>query len=298
MPDFAVKAVDGRARRNTMLTGKRLIHFLIPLLLLPGAAAAAIYSNLYVFGDSLLDSGNAYKITAPDPADPFSTYPISPPYAQRFSNGPVSSEVLASRLGLTAAPSQLGGTNYATGGATTGSLNFAALAFGGLALPAPFSNLPPQIALLLPSSTGGLAQQVGGFTSSPPGDLGSSLVLIWAGANDLFLTYNSGGTSAPAVEAAAANAAMNVENAINSLIGAGAKNILAVNMPDLGKIPASAALDDASKAIWTDYATTFNSNFLDPCIQPRRPTRSLGTCCMRPYPSHPRSRCWSFLSPC
>jgi phospholipase/lecithinase/hemolysin len=247
----------------TMAAGKRpAISFLALFLLLPAIGQAAPYSNLYVFGDSLLDSGNAYAITKT--ADPFSSYPVSPPYAQRFRDGPVSSEVLASNLGLTAVASQLGGTNYATGGATSGVLNFAALAFGGLSLPPPFSGLPPQIALLLTSSTGGLTQQIGGFTTSPPGDIGSSLVLIWAGANDFFLTYNSGGTSAPAVEAAAANAAMNVEGAIDALILAGAKSILAVNMPDLGRVPAAAPLDAASKAIWTDYATTFNNDFLDP----------------------------------
>jgi phospholipase/lecithinase/hemolysin len=118
--------------------------------------------------------------------------------------------------------------------------------------------------LLLTSSTGGLTQQIGGFTAAPPGDISSSLVLIWAGANDFFLTWGSGGTSAPAVEAAAANAAANVEAAINALILAGARSILAVNMPDLGKIPAAAPLDAASKAIWTAYATTFNDDFLDP----------------------------------
>jgi hypothetical protein len=80
------------------------MHAVTLLLLLPGAARAWP-TNLYVFGDSLLDSGNAYAIT--ETADPLSTYPISPPYAQRFSNGPVASEVLASELGVTAVPSQL-----------------------------------------------------------------------------------------------------------------------------------------------------------------------------------------------
>ena len=167
------------------------------------------------------------------------------------------------RLGLAAEASQLGGTNYATGGATSGVANFAGLVFGGFSLPVPFSGLPSQIALLSASSTGGLTQQVSNFTASPPGDIGSSLVLIWAGANDFFLTYSLGGTSAPTVDATAANAAMNVENAITALIGVGAKNVLALNMPDLGKLPEAAPLDAATKAIWTDYANSFNDNFLD-----------------------------------
>lgn len=136
-----------------MAPRKRLaIHIVtLLLLLLPGAAPAAP-TSLYVFGDSLLDSGNAYAITG-------NVYPISGVglYDQRFSNGPVSSEVLASDLGVTALASQKGGTNYATGGATSGAANFAGLVYGGLPLPPPFTFPPPnQIALLSSSSTGGL----------------------------------------------------------------------------------------------------------------------------------------------
>jgi len=243
-----------------MATRKRLVtHLVAPLLFLPGAALAGP-SNLYVLGDSLLDSGNAYAITG-------NVYPL-PPYAQRFSNGPVASEVLASDLGVTGVASQLpGGTNYATGGATSGVDNFAGIAYGGLALPPPFTAPPNQITLLSSSSTGGLTQQVALFTGAPPSDLGSSLVLVWSGSNDLFLTsaYIAAGVlpMAPATFIAAATAAAaNVETAITSLVAAGAKNILTVNMPDLGTIPA--ADDPLVAAVWSLYSNAFNSQFLDP----------------------------------
>jgi phospholipase/lecithinase/hemolysin len=245
-----------------MASGKRLATLLVGLLLLlPGVTLAAIYSSLYVFGDSLLDSGNAHLITG--------VYPVSPPYDMRFSNGPVASEVLAQDLGLTALPSQVGGTNYATGGATSGSANFAALVYGGLTLPPPFISPPPnQIALLGPSTTGGLSQQVNLFTSAPPPDIGASLVLVWAGANDLFLTSAlvANGNLPPAQSTftqAADAAASNVESAIDTLIAAGAKHILAVNMPDFGKIPAAADPANLLSPFWPGYTDEFNKQFLD-----------------------------------
>jgi outer membrane lipase/esterase len=63
----------------------------------PMAAAAAPFSDLIVFGDSLSDNGNA----------------------GRFSNGPVWVERMAETLGLKLQPARAGGTNYAVGGART-----------------------------------------------------------------------------------------------------------------------------------------------------------------------------------
>jgi phospholipase/lecithinase/hemolysin len=231
------------------------------LLFLPGATHAGPF-NLYVLGDSLLDSGNAYVITQ-------NVYPL-PPYAGRFSNGPVAAEVLAANLGVTAIASQLpGGTNYATGGATSGVANFAGIAYGGLALPPPFTAPPNQIALLSTSTTGGLTQQVGLLAGAPPPDIGSSQILIWAGANDLFLTSAlvANGMLPPVLATftmAADAAAANVELAINSLIAAGARNILAVNLPDLGKIPAGTDPANLLSPFWSDYSAEFNAQFLDP----------------------------------
>ena len=87
---------------------------LVGLLLALGVNCAnAAYLSLYAFGDSLSDADNAYAIAG---------YPPSPPYAQRFSNGPVAVEQLAANLGIAGfkASSQIGGTDYAVGGAQTG----------------------------------------------------------------------------------------------------------------------------------------------------------------------------------
>jgi len=96
------------------------------VLLGPLSGALAGYSNLFVFGDSLSDSGNNAVVLAPN----VTPVPISGnsfiatfPYASgRYTNAQVWAQILASSLGLSANPSLLGGTDYAFGGALTGPL--------------------------------------------------------------------------------------------------------------------------------------------------------------------------------
>ncbi|WP_228021607.1 hypothetical protein [Vasconcelosia minhoensis] len=65
---------------------------LAPLLVAPEAQAAA-FSQLYGFGDSLVDTGNLFELT--QAVLPLGV-PQSPPYANgRFSNGPLWIEGLA-----------------------------------------------------------------------------------------------------------------------------------------------------------------------------------------------------------
>ncbi|MGZ9082256.1 MAG: SGNH/GDSL hydrolase family protein [Rhodoplanes sp.] len=79
-----------------------------------GQAAAASYTNMFVFGDSLSDTGNVYDLTR-------GILP-APPYAGgRFSDGPVYAEYMAKGLGLPLDNVLSGGTNYAFGGAETNS---------------------------------------------------------------------------------------------------------------------------------------------------------------------------------
>jgi outer membrane lipase/esterase len=115
---------------------------------------ASAYSAMYVFGDSLSDTGNVSAATA-------GTVP-APPYAPgRFSNGPVWVETLSANLGLGAvAPSVLGGKNYAWGGAVTGP-----------SLTSTFPTLTQQAASYL-ATVGGVADP-------------NALYVVWGGGNDV-----------------------------------------------------------------------------------------------------------------
>lgn len=77
-------------------------------------------SSAVVFGDSLSDTGNMYRL--------YGVPPSPPNYAGRYSNGPVWVEYLTSFLGL---PNSLV-QNYAHGGATTGHGNVSIAGAPGL----------------------------------------------------------------------------------------------------------------------------------------------------------------------
>ena len=87
----------------------------------PGTAWAGLSSvqKMFVFGDSLSDSGNSGVISG-------GTFPAPPYFENRFSNGKVAVEYLWDFLNpnnpsFTA--SLLGGTNYAVGGSSSGKVN-------------------------------------------------------------------------------------------------------------------------------------------------------------------------------
>lgn len=170
----------------------------VTLAALPATASAA-YTSFHVFGDSLSDNGNVYLITG-------GAAPQSPPYAQRFSNGPVAAEYLGNRLGLPLAPSLIGGNDFAFGGAQTG-----------------FTNLNPAL-----NGTGVLGQ-IGMFGGSFSN---SSLVMLWAGPNDFFAAPNP---------ATIGSAIGNLGVAIQQLYARGARHILMPNMPNLGITPSGLA---------------------------------------------------------
>ena len=91
----------------------RYLAVILLLWVIPASADESSFRNLYVFGDSLSDTGNLASVRGDFPA---------PYYQNRVSNGPVVVDVLAERLGLSARASlyllgrQEGG-NYAVAGA-------------------------------------------------------------------------------------------------------------------------------------------------------------------------------------
>jgi phospholipase/lecithinase/hemolysin len=195
------------------------------------AAQAAGFSAEYVFGDSLSDVGNVYLATG-------GIEPASPYVNGQFSNGPVWVQDLAARLGLPALiPSLAEGSDYAFGGATTGST---------------YTNNP---------AVPNLAQQVDTFllgNASAPSD---ALYTFSIGANDLFAILN-GSTGGLTPTQAAAAAALVVASEAGELAAAGAKDLALFDVPDLGVTPEITALGPAASAAATALSAFFDQQVL------------------------------------
>lgn len=186
--------------------------------LVAAPARAAPYDTLFVFGASESDSGNAYALQG-------GTAPPSPPYAQRYSNGPVAVEYLAQSFGIpfTYSENRAAGNqslNFAVGGALTGTLN----------------NIPSL------SGRYGILNQVadfqgrvgsGALTFNPD----STLFLIVGGGNDVLRLGFFGGDPAAVVPGAVAN----ISSEVQTLAGLGAEHIAISTPNDLGTLPVARA---------------------------------------------------------
>jgi len=193
---------------------RTLVSTAIALSLAASGNAAAQYSNVYFFGDSVSDSGN-YKSVLPPGTGKFTTNP-----------GPVWSEVFAQRFSFDAVPSTLtGGNNYAFGGARVTLL--------------PGVVDPP----LSPAAAVPVATQVTQYLAKGPADP-NALYSIQGGGNDFF--YQAGlllaGAATPAqVQTALATAAVDLAKQAAILKAAGARNIMVWGAPDMGTILSGAA---------------------------------------------------------
>ncbi|PSO54167.1 MAG: hypothetical protein BRC51_13740 [Cyanobacteria bacterium SW_12_48_29] len=183
--------------------------------LLPIRASAAAFSNVYTFGDSLVDNGNFYNETL-DPSFPDDPFPASPPYYQgRFSNGPVWSEALESKLGLPASS----GKNYAFGGATTGKKH---------------------VEYSPPSEFPGLLTQVGNFRKDNKNADPNALYIISAGANN-YDEATLAATDPKKVNKQIDKTVDNVSKAVTKLSKEGAQTVMVTNLPNLANIPGNAS---------------------------------------------------------
>lgn len=180
---------------------------------------ASAFSQLYVIGDSLSDSGNAsvmyqgvvQQLGGPPPgsgpAVPSSVY-----YQGRFSNGPVYADVLAERLGLANQPYLLGGGNYAFGGARTD-----------------YQIYGPPFLGMLDQKNALLAQQLTIDSDA--------LVVVFGGANnlqDLLRGQRTFGSDPPST---IVETVQDLDTIIDDLYAAGARNFLVPNAPNLGIVP-------------------------------------------------------------
>jgi phospholipase/lecithinase/hemolysin len=192
------------------MKNRRFLGFFLAIWLqLPLAAGAIPFSGVYLFGDSLSDVGNVFTLTG-------GIVPAAPYFNGRFTNGPNYADVLAEGLGLsTLAPSVLGGTNYAAGGARSDSHVIPALD--------PAFSVLGQYGQYLTDS-GGVAD---------PG----ALYVVWGGNNDIQDALVAADPAGTAV--AAAN---NLFMVIDDLVDIGAEHILVPSVADIGVTPRAQAL--------------------------------------------------------
>jgi phospholipase/lecithinase/hemolysin len=179
------------------------------------------FSRIYAFGDSLTDTGNFYTLSG--------GYPPAPYYDGRFSNGRLWIEYLADELQMEIRP----GDNYAVGGATTGRDN----SNNGLA-----GRTYP-----------GLQDQIDAFVADhKTHEACDALFTVWTGANDFFIALQTG--TPP--ETLISNGVFNTVVAIQRLHQAGARNILVMNLPDLGLTPY--ALNAGLSELITQLSAAYN----------------------------------------
>jgi phospholipase/lecithinase/hemolysin len=219
----------------------------------PATAALTNLTSLFVFGDSLSDGGNSGLLTQ---AAAGFTFP-PPPYAPgQYSNGQVAVQYLWDLYNPGAPdafrPSLAGGTNYALGGATTGTVNFNTVSPNvPTALQPVFANL-------------GAATQLQQFMSAPPAfNPSSSLFVVWLTPNDVFYTLQTGESSGvvlpgmPEAPDVVTNAITNIAAIIQTLTAAGAQRFLVPNMPDLALTPAFR--ENPAAPLLTGLTAAFNN---------------------------------------
>ena len=179
------------------------VSIFVCLLMVFPVKADSNFSDMFVFGDSLSDTGNLASVIGDFPA----------PYVNnRASNGPVAVEVLAEKLGLPLEASlhligQNAGTNYAVASARAGGQE-------------PI-DLTTQVNAFL---------AVHGFAA--PED---ALYIMFFGGNDVRDVRNL--QDSQQVEIALKIAVDNIKSKIAKLIVSGAKYIVVANAPDIGNIP-------------------------------------------------------------
>jgi phospholipase/lecithinase/hemolysin len=219
----------------------RRLGLLLWLALLGSPAAHAttpLYPALYVFGDSLSDAGNNWLSSG-------GATPLSPPYyLGHYSNGPTWAENLGPLLGLPAPlPSFIGGTDYACGGAMTGTTSIHV---------ANDTDLPVQLTTFRTQST-------------PP--VPGALYALDIGSNDLSNIRANPGITAAQARAVADQAVTNATRFIGKLFGLGMRNLLLLTVADQSMQPAASSLNGAHLQAIRAMDQYYNSRLLAAATQ-------------------------------
>jgi phospholipase/lecithinase/hemolysin len=169
-------------------------------------AQTARYSGLYVFGDSLVDSGNAFYATGGAQASAANGY-----FNGRFSNGLNFADYLGIAVaGGAPAPFALGGTNVSVGGALAETR-------AGETSPS-------------------FRVQLDRFTGTTNAIANDALVLVTFGGNDVRATATTGGT------VSFDGAIADLDAGLRRLYTLGARNFVITGVPDISQLPSAQPL--------------------------------------------------------
>lgn len=191
----------------------------------PARAQGPTFSRIVVVGDSLSDNGNLYAVAGA----------LFPPYYWngRISNGPVMVEYLAQSMGIPLA-------DFAWAAATTGLGN---TADGG--------SVDGVGTYSLPGMTTALQQALSSHALVIDPD---ALYVVWGGPND-FWSITSEGGAVLAIQKAVAN----LVAIVGELRAMGARDVLVLNMPDLGRSPRMLMAGPLWSSLFTALSATFNA---------------------------------------
>lgn len=178
---------------------KSITRCLFALLMLPIMASA---QYPVIFGDSLSDQGRVFERTG-------GYAPAAPYYQGRFSNGPVWSDYAFQGVS----------SNYAWGGATSGTKNILARKYGHVL-----------------DNTGFLTQldEYLDIASMRYRDIGNNTHIIFLGANDFLLTLEDDEEKMFMFVRTIIN---NIMNGVTQLQAQGATDIVLMSLPDLSAAP-------------------------------------------------------------
>jgi phospholipase/lecithinase/hemolysin len=209
--------------------------------LLVSTAAAGPFSSIFVFGDSLSDTGNLAEFQG-------ANFPNPPFFNDSVTNGPPAVALLAQHFGLAERPSL-----FANGFQDTHNLFGPGFQFG--------TNYAFAGARAFNPGQADLTDQVNAFLARPGGGgvaPSDALYVVWIGGNDIRTAGHSNNlTTANSLVTSAVNA---IAADVQKLIDKGAHTILVPNAGDVGAIPEFAQESPASQAqLATQSAILFNT---------------------------------------
>lgn len=186
------------------------IIFILFTLFCSTLASATPLNKIVVFGDSLSDNGNLYEYMQRE-------LPLSPPYFKgRFTNGPVWVELLTNHYYPNDAQAHL--LDYAFGGAGVSDIND--------------DNKDDEDDVLFT-----LSREIDSYLLSHHDKADdTSLYVVWMGANNYLAIPDD-------VEQSVAQVTGGIKHELERLVQKGAKHIMVVNVPDLGRTPAAKDFD-------------------------------------------------------